>query len=281
MAYSYRTLTDALAREGIDEPSLEASLLLEHFAGVTYATLMTDRDRLYDVPDLEAAVVRRLSREPLQYILGEWEFMGSSFAVSPDCLIPRPDTEILVETALGLLPRNAHVADLCTGSGCIAVSTLVHRPDVTADALELYPKTLALATENAARNGVSDRFTPIEADLLDGGRDLLTSRAPYDAILSNPPYIPTANIRDLSPEVQREPVAALDGGEDGLTFYRAILRDYAPLVKPGGYILLEMGYDQAHALRELAAAYLPHAEVEILRDLGGNDRVTKITLPCV
>ena len=281
MAYSYRTLTDALAREGIDEPSLEASLLLEHFAGVTYATLMTDRDRLYDVPDLEAAVVRRLSREPLQYILGEWEFMGSSFAVSPDCLIPRPDTEILVETALGLLPRNAHVADLCTGSGCIAVSTLVHRPDVTADALELYPKTLALATENAARNGVSDRFTPIEADLLDGGRDLLTSRAPYDAILSNPPYIPTANIRDLSPEVQREPVAALDGGEDGLTFYRAILRDYAPLVKPGGYILLEMGYDQATALQDLAAAYLPHARVEILRDLGGNDRVTKITLPCV
>lgn len=281
MAYSYRTLTDALACEGIDEPSLEASLLLERFAGVTYATLMAERDRLYDVPDLEAAVSRRLSREPLQYILGEWEFMGCSFVVSPDCLIPRPDTEILVETALGLLPRNAHVADLCTGSGCIAVSTLVHRPDVTADALELYPKTLALATENAARNGVSDRFTPIEADLLDGGRDLLKPRAPYDAILSNPPYIPTADIRDLSPEVHSEPVAALDGGEDGLTFYRAILRNYAPLVKPGGDILLEMGYDQATALQELAAAYLPHARVEILRDLGGNDRVTKITLPCV
>lgn len=281
MAYSYRTLTDALACEGIVEPSLEASLLLERFAGVSYATLMTERDRLYDLPALEAAVVRRLSREPLQYILGEWEFMGCSFAVSPDCLIPRPDTEILVETALELLPRNARVADLCTGSGCIAVSTLVHRPDVTADALELYPKTLALAAENAARNGVSDRFTPIKADLLDGGRDLLKPRAPYDAILSNPPYIPTADIRDLSPEVHREPVAALDGGEDGLTFYRAILRDYAPLVKPGGYILLEMGYDQAHALRELAAAYLPHARVEFLRDLGGNDRVTKITLPGV
>ena len=279
MAYSYRTLTDALSRGGIEEPSYEASLLLERFAGVTYATLMTERDRLYDLPDLEAAVARRLSREPLQYILGEWEFMGCSFAVSPDCLIPRPDTEVLVETALRLLPPNAHVADLCTGSGCIAVSTLVHRPDVTADALELYPRTLALATENAARNGVSNRFNPVEADLLNRGKERLTPYAPYDAILSNPPYIPTADIRDLSPEVHREPVAALDGGEDGLIFYRAILRDYAPLVKPDGYILLEMGYDQATALRELAAEYLPHAKVEILRDLGGNDRVTKITLP--
>ena len=278
MAYSYRTLTDALSRGGIEEPSYEASLLLERFAGVTYATLMTERDRLYDLPDLEAAVARRLSREPLQYILGEWEFMGCSFAVSPDCLIPRPDTEVLVETALRLLPPNAHVADLCTGSGCIAVSTLVHRPDVTADALELYPRTLALATENAARNGVSNRFNPVEADLLNRGKERLTPYAPYDAILSNPPYIPTADIRDLSPEVHREPVAALDGGEDGLIFYRAILRDYAPLVKPNGYILLEMGYDQAAALCKLATEFLPHAKVEILRDLGGNDRVTKITL---
>ena len=281
MAYSYRTLTDTLAREGIDEPSFEASLLLERFAGVAYATLMTERDRLYDVPELEAAVARRLTREPLQYILGEWEFMGCLFSVNPDCLIPRPDTEILVETAIRVLPQNAHVVDLCTGSGCIAVSTLVHRPDVTADALELYPKTLALAVENAARNGVSRRFTPVEADLLDRGKDQLISRAPYDAILSNPPYIPTADIRDLSPEVHKEPMAALDGGEDGLIFYRAILRDYAPMVKPGGYILLEMGYDQATALQELAAAYLPHANVEILRDLGGNDRVTKITIPGV
>ena len=281
MAYSYRTLTDTLAREGIDEPSFEASLLLERFAGVAYATLMTERDRLYDVPELEAAVARRLTREPLQYILGEWEFMGCLFSVNPDCLIPRPDTEILVETAIRLLPQNAHVVDLCTGSGCIAVSTLVHRPDVTADALELYPKTLALATENATRNGVSDRFSPIEADLLGNGVSALTPLAPYDAILSNPPYIPTADMRDLSPEVHKEPMAALDGGTDGLTFYRAILRDYAPMVNPGGYILLEMGYDQATALQELAAAYLPHANVEILRDLGGNDRVTKITIPGV
>ena len=279
MAYSYRTLTDALARAGIDEPAYEASLLLERFAGVTYAALMTDRDRLYDATALETAVARRLTREPLQYILGEWEFYGCTFTVTPDCLIPRPDTEILVEAAIRALPKEARIADLCTGSGCIAVATLVHRPDVTADALELYPNTLALATENAARGGVSARFTPIKGDLLGNGVDLLSSRAPYDAILSNPPYIPTADIAALAPEVHREPFAALDGGDDGLLFYRAILRDYAPLVKPGGCILLEIGYDQADALRALAAEYLPNATVEILRDLGGNDRVTRITLP--
>ena len=279
MAYSYRTLTEALSRGGIEEPALEASLLLERFGGVSHATLMTERDCFFDTPALETAVARRLSREPLQYILGEWEFMGCPFTVSPDCLIPRPDTEILVETAIRTLPRNAHIIDLCTGSGCIAVSTLVHRSDVTADALELYPKTLALATENATRNGVSDRFSPIEADLLGNGVSALTPLAPYDAILSNPPYIPTAVVAGLSPEVHREPVAALDGGEDGLIFYRAILKDYAPMVKAGGCILLEMGYDQAAALRGLVAKYLPHATVQIIRDLGGNDRVTKITLP--
>ena len=279
MAYSYRTLTDALARAGIDEPAYEASLLLERFAGVTYAALMTDRDRLYDATALETAVARRLTREPLQYILGEWEFYGCTFTVTPDCLIPRPDTEILVEAAIRALPKEARIADLCTGSGCIAVATLVHRPDVTADALELYPNTLALATENAARGGVSARFTPIKGDLLGNGVDLLSARAPYDAILSKPPYIPTAEIAALAPEVHREPFAALDGGDDGLLFYRAILRDYAPLVKPGGCILLEIGYGQADALRALAAEYLPNATVEILRDLGGNDRVTGITLP--
>lgn len=279
MAYTYQTLTQALTRAGIDQPAYEAALLLERFAGVSYATLMTDRDRVYDLPALESAVTRRLSREPLQYILGEWDFCGCTFRVTPDCLIPRPDTEILVETAIKALPRGARVADLCTGSGCIAVATLYHRPDVTADALELYPQTLALATENANRNGVTDRFNPIEADLLGDGSAKISPRAPYDAILSNPPYIPTADIAALSPEVHKEPIAALDGGEDGLVFYRAILRDYAQLVKPGGLILLEMAYDQAEDLKALAAQYLPEASVEILRDLGGNDRVTKITLP--
>lgn len=281
MAHSYRSLTRTLEAAGIDTPAYEAALLLETFAGATRASLMTDRDRLYDTPALNHAVSRRLNREPLQYILGEWEFFGCPFAVNEHCLIPRPDTEILVETAIRLLPPEAHFVDLCTGSGCIAVATLVNRPDTSAEALELYPETLELACENATKNGVGGRFTPIQADLLADGLQALAPRAPYDAILSNPPYIPTEQIPALAPEVKSEPYAALDGGSDGMTFYRAILRDYAPLVKPDGFILLEMAFDQAEDLKALAAEYLPRAEVEILRDLGGNDRVTRITIPAV
>lgn len=279
MPYSYHSLTKALESIGIDTPAYEASILLQAFAQVTQAGLMADRERLYATPALEEAVARRLTREPLQYILGEWEFYGCQFMINEHCLVPRPDTELLVETAIRILPHRAHVVDLCSGSGCIAVATLVHRPDVTADALELYPETLGLACRNAERNGVAERFIPVEADLLGDGVSRLTPYAPYDAILSNPPYIPTADIAELSPEVKHEPFAALDGGADGLTFYRAILRDYAPLVKPGGHILLEMAYNQAEDLKRLTAEYLPMASVEILRDLGGNDRVTLITIP--
>ena len=279
MAYSYRSLTNALAAAGVDTPAYEASLLLETFANASRATLMTDRDRPYSTPELESAVSRRLSREPLQYILGEWDFFGCVFTVSPHCLVPRPDTELLVETAIRVLPENARAVDLCTGSGCVAVATLVHRPDVTADALELYPETLKLACENANRNGVASRFTPIEADLLEDGVTCLSPRAPYDAILSNPPYIPTAVVADLSPEVHTEPHAALDGGKDGLLFYRAILRDYAPMVKRGGLIFLEIGYDQGEALVSLGREYIPDGTTRILKDLGGNHRVAVVTVP--
>ena len=279
MPYSYKTLVADLRAAGVEDPEAEASLLLEHFAGVSYATLLSDRDRTYDIPALNEAIARRRTHEPLQYILGAWEFCGCRFAVNEHCLIPRPDTEILVEQAIRRLPAGAKFADLCTGSGCIAVATLCHRPDTRAVALELYEETLALATENARTNGVSERFSPICADLLSGGVDALATHAPFDAILSNPPYIRTADIEELSEEVHKEPRAALDGGEDGLIFYRAILRDYAAMVKSGGLILFEIGYDQADDLRGLCTTYLPHADVEIIRDLGGRDRVVAITLP--
>ncbi len=277
MSYTYRSLTAALTKLGVDDPADEAVLLLEQLAGASRASLLSDRDRPYDTPALEAAIRRRLLHEPLQYILGSWSFFGCTLRVDARCLVPRPDTEVLVEEALRRLPSGAKLADLCTGSGCIAIALLHQRPDLTADALELYPATLALATENAALVGVADRFRPVCADLLEGGASSLTP--PYDAILSNPPYIRTADLDALSPEVHREPQAALDGGEDGLTFYRAILRDYAPLVKPGGLILLEIGHDQADDIRKLTQDYLPGTALALLKDLGGRDRVVVLTLP--
>lgn len=279
MPYSYVTLTRALASAGIEEARHEAALLLEHFAGASRGTLLLDRDRVYDVPPLEEAVRRRLEREPLQYILGTWEFFGLPFTVSPHCLVPRADTECLVEEAIRRLPQGGRFADLCTGSGCIAVATLARRPDLSGVALELYPDTLALAMKNAADNGVAERFIPLQADLLAGGEDALAGLAPLDGILSNPPYIPTRAIEALSPEVKREPRVALDGGEDGLVFYRAILRDYVKLTRPGGLILFEIGCDQGEALRRLCAEYVPEATVAVLQDLAGLDRVVRITLP--
>lgn len=279
MAYSYKTLVRALTDVGIEDAADEAVLLLGQFANAPMGALMADRDRLYESEALDAAVVRRLERYPLQYILGSWWFFGALFEVNEHVLVPRPDTECLVERALASLPEGARFADLCTGSGCIAVSMLLQRPDLHATALELYPETLATAVRNAALNGVADRMTSVQADLLDGGVAALAAFAPFDAIVSNPPYIPTETVRGLSPEVLCEPFAALDGGADGLTFYRAILRDYPALLAPGGQILLEIGYDQADALRALCEAFLPGAAVSVLQDLGGNDRVVHITLP--
>ncbi len=279
MPYTYRTLTDTLASAGIEEPAAEAACLICRLAHICHAALMADRDHLYNIPELDDAVNRRLARYPLQYILGTWDFYNCTIDVNEHCLIPRPDTEILVEEALRLLPSGAHFADLCTGSGCIAVAVLQERSDTTAVALELYPDTLALATRNAGINEVNDRFTPICADLVDGGRNALSLYAPFDAILSNPPYIPSAIVDTLSPEVHHEPHAALDGGADGLTFYRAILKNYPSLVKPGGHILLEIGADQGPALRALTTEYLPEAIFRLLSDLSGHDRVVVITLP--
>ena len=153
--YSYASLCRALA--ATDAPQEEACLLLAHFCGVGRAELLCDRDRLYGNDALDAAVRQRLTGYPLQYILGEWYFFGCRFRVSPACLIPRPDTEVLVEAGLERVEKGAVVADLCTGSGCIATALLVSRPDIALCAgLELFPETLALAQENAARNGVGD-----------------------------------------------------------------------------------------------------------------------------
>ncbi|MBQ3508009.1 MAG: peptide chain release factor N(5)-glutamine methyltransferase [Clostridia bacterium] len=279
MPYSYRSLAEALSDAGIDEASDEAALLLEHFAGVSRVSLMTDRDRIFHVPTLDAAVEKRKVRYPLQYILGTWEFFGLPFTVDERCLVPRPDTECLVEQAIRLIPAGGHFMDLCTGSGCIAVAVLANRPDLAAAALELYPDTLSLAAKNAEDTGVLDRFTPVCADLLKNGTEALSDFAPFDAILSNPPYIPTSVINGLSPEVHHEPLAALDGGEDGLIFYRTILRDYVKLLKSDGQIFLEIGYDQADAIRALCVEFLPDCTFRVLRDLGGNDRVVHITLP--
>ena len=244
-------LQERLLQAGVENAEMEARMLCEAFTGEA----------------LESAVERRCGGYPLQYILGEWGFWREEYEVSEHCLVPRPDTEHLVEKAIAMLPNGARFLDLCTGSGCVAISTLASRPDATALAVDLFEQTLALAERNAHKNGVADRVEFACADVLCAP----TIQGPFDAILSNPPYIPDAVVPTLSREVQHEPSAALCGGKDGLDFYRAILKKWRPLLAPGGFVLFEIGYDQADALRALAAERGLSAEV--FRDYGGNDRV--------
>ena len=217
---TYQKICQRLHDAGIESASWDAALLIEHFCKIPADRVPLAPDEELHSDALALAVNRRVERYPLQYLIGEWQFYRQAYEVSPDCLIPRSDTEILVEEAIRRLPPGAHFADLCTGSGCIAVSILAERPDTTAEALDKYPKTLALATRNAEKNGVRERFTPILADVTKF--DCLGDKPRFHAILSNPPYISEEALKQLDPEPCAEPRVALDGGVDGLLFYRAI-----------------------------------------------------------
>ena len=267
---TYREICDRLQIAGIESAAWDAELLIEHFCGVGRAELLADPDRSYETEELEEAVERRAARYPLQYLLGEWGFYRDTFLVSPDCLIPRSDTEVLVEEAVRLLPTGAHFADLCTGSGCIAVSVLGERRDTHAVAVDKFPATLSIACQNAERCGVRDRFSAAQADLL--LPDFYENAPRFDAILCNPPYIRTSVIEELEKELFSEPIAALDGGEDGLVFYRKILSECDRLLNDGGFVLFEIGFDQAEEVTRLGREY-GFAHTRVIRDLGGQARV--------
>ena len=271
---TYREICEAFTKSGIESAEWDALLLIEHFCKVSAAEVRTTPDKSYTAPALLSAVEQRLTRRPLQYILGSWQFYRQTYTVNEHCLVPRSDTEILVEEAIRRLPQNARFADLCTGSGCIAVSVLAERPDTTALAVEKFSETLSLAKKNALQNGVGERFTPLLGDVLT--KDVYQALPPLDAILSNPPYIATRELSALSAEVQAEPVAALDGGEDGLLFYRAILAHATPLLSDCGFLLFEIGYDQGEAVCRLGRES-GFEETGIIKDLSGNDRVVALS----
>ncbi len=270
----YNEICAALRAAGIDEYRHEAALLLSHFCGISRDRLPLCRDGSFDSPELERAVEQRCQRRPLQYILGEWQFCTERYIVGEGCLIPRPETEALVLHAADELTENALFADLCTGSGCVAVSLLVRRPDCRAIALDLSTDALRFARENAELNGVSDRIEFINADLLDPSTPERLGKSRFSAIISNPPYIPSRTVDALDPELFFEPRMALDGGEDGLVFYRALM-NFKGCLTNGGFMLFEAGYDQEKSLAELAEK--ENFSFEALYDLSGHFRTAKFT----
>ena len=243
------------------------------FCNINKAELLGRHDEDFDNPELDAAVIRRCSHYPLQYILGYWDFCHETYRVTEDTLIPRQDTEKLVELAVRLLPDRARFIDLCTGSGCIAISTLAARTDTHAVAVDLFEATLEIARENAETNGVGDRIGLIARDVLNPS--FMEELGEFDCILSNPPYIETQQISLLDQELSYEPYAALDGGSDGLDFYRVIIREYGKYLREGGLMLLEIGWDQAKAVSAIAAE--SGYRCEVYKDYSGNDRVAYLT----
>jgi release factor glutamine methyltransferase len=268
----YREIISLLAQAGIDDPTFEAGVLISHFCGISAAALPLMREENFENAELSAAVERRCGRYPLQYIIGTWDFCTEVYRVSPDCLIPRPETELLVEMAASMIPDGERFLDLCTGSGCIAVSTLSRLKKSRAVAVDFYDGALAMARENAALNGVCDRIDIVKCDLLsDGAGEAVCGDGEFFALLSNPPYVKSADMVGLEPELYAEPDTALDGGEDGLIFYRAILREFTPRIKDGGFMLFEAGYDTARDVAVIGEDY--GFNCRVIADLSGLDRM--------
>ena len=283
-----RSGTLLLERAGIQTARLDVECLLAHVLGFPRWRLVTERRRRLTPDEFGrylSLLQRRERREPLAYLVESREFWSLPLLVSPDVLIPRPETETLVEAALWLLrrerpadgdgspgPGHPILIDLCSGSGAIAIALARELPGATVFATDVSRRVLRIARSNAEAHGVADRVTLLRGNLwraLDG-------QAPggqADVVVSNPPYIPSDVIPTLMPEVQWEPRQALDGGPDGLQFYRAIISGAPQHLRPGGFLLLEIGADQAESVGRLVEETGGFEHFQVLQDLGGRDRV--------
>lgn len=265
---AFRHGESLLLGQGIEDAKTDAWLLLSMACKIErsfYYLHMEEELPEDQLKGYEIALKKRVEHVPLQYITGETEFMGLRFKVNSSVLIPRQDTETLVEEALKAVKPGMRVLDLCTGSGCIIISILHNVAQVDGCAVDISKRALNVARENAKRNEVHAVFE--QSDLFE--RVIGT----YDVIVSNPPYIPSADILNLMPEVRLfEPPEALDGKEDGLYFYRRIAEEAKEYLNVDGRIFLEIGYDQGSAVSELLIQ-AGFQGVCVMKDLAGNDRV--------
>ncbi|HEY6561456.1 MAG TPA: peptide chain release factor N(5)-glutamine methyltransferase [Polyangiaceae bacterium] len=270
-----RWATQDFAQRGLTNPRLDAELLLAAALGVDRIRLIIDSKRLLEPGELSAyraSIRRRRAGEPVAYILGEREFFGLPIHVDARVLIPRPDTEILVEAALTRTAERCmygRALDLCTGSGCVAIAFAKARPTWRITALDVSAAALGVAQSNALRAGSIWGVRFVQGDLFAG----LAAAERFELITANPPYVPSAEVDGLDPGIRDfEPRLALDGGEDGLTLVRRILEEAPGRLVPKGLLAMEIGAGQSGRVRELfAGAGL--VEIELHRDYGGHERV--------
>jgi len=262
-----------LEKAGIVEAKLDARLLLERICETDHSDLFAHPDRELTEKELDGFmefIARRAKREPVAYILGQWEFMGLTFDVSGDVLIPEQDSEFLVEEALRHCEDGMNFLDLCTGSGCIALSILNFTNNTRAICTDISKEALLVASKNAEKLGLSERADFLETDLFP------KEVKKFDLIVSNPPYIASDVIGMLAPEVKDyEPRLALDGDSDGLSFYKRIVAMAPSYLYSSGYLIMEIGYDQAETVKKLLEENGSYHEIEVVKDFSGNDRVIK------
>ena len=262
---------------GQGEATRDALTLLLHVTGLSRAQFHADPDRSLTVAqqaDYNAAIARRLADEPIQYITGEQEFYGLALGVTPAVLIPRPETEHLVEAVLAALDTTAphRILDVGTGSGAIAIALAAHLPRASITATDISPDAIAVARGNAARHSLADRIQFLQSDLLTG-----LPNQEFDAVVSNPPYVSIADRATLHPQVRDyEPAEALFAGPDGLGIYRRLLPQAQAALTPNGLLALEIGHGQRDALAQLLASW---SDLRFVDDLQGIPRVALARKP--
>jgi release factor glutamine methyltransferase len=274
-----RWATDDFRARGIESSRLDAELLLASALHSTRVQLIVESARPLDADELarfRELVKRRRAREPVAYLLGEREFYGRTFRVDARVLVPRPDTETLVEVALArtkACSMSMRALDVCTGSGCVAVTLARERPTSRVVGADASAGALEVARANALRLGAYN-VAFREADLFEG----LAPLGPFDVVVANPPYIPSGELESLPPEIRLfEPRGAVDGGADGLTLVRRVVAEARPLLAPGGVLAVEVGAGQAPAVEALLRAG-PYVAVEVARDYGRVERVVSAVL---
>ena len=273
-----REAAGELEAQGVDSARFEAELLMRHVLCLDRATLFTrlERDLAHDeLADYSSLIRRRVAREPAAYITGRREFFGLDFDVAPCVLIPRPETEVLVEKALEYASASGElpllIADVGTGCGAIAVALAVHLPQARVYATDVSSDALEVARCNCDRHGVASRVTLLLGNLT------VPLPEPVHLIVANLPYVGDSDLPTLAPEIRKfEPALALDGGRDGIDVIERLLSSAGPRLREGGALLLEIGHSQAGRVAELAGRHFPTSSITVARDLGGVDRVVII-----
>ena len=267
-----------LGQAGINDASVEAELILCHAVGMSRTQLYTNLGRTLTQADANCLceyIQRRLNHEPTAYILNHWEFYGLDFYIDERVLIPRPETELLVEIAIVAAShysqKSLTIADIGTGSGVIAVSLALELPQALVYATDISTASLEVAEINCRRHKVNNQVKVLQGNLLESLPE------PMDMIVANLPYIRDQELKRLSPEIVNfEPIIALAGGEDGLDKIRSLLEQTPAKIRPGGCLLMEMGQEQAQTVTSLISSYFPESSIETIPDLGDIDRVVKV-----